>query len=72
MIISKKMSAAPTLTPRQREICALISEGLINEEIANQLTVEPASVKRAVTRILATLGLRNRTQIAIGWFKAGM
>ena len=49
-----------------------ISEGLINEEIANQLTVEPASVKRAVTRILATLGLRNRTQIAIGWFKAGM
>lgn len=42
--------------PRQREICALISEGLINEEIANQLTVEPASVKRAVTRILATLG----------------
>ena len=64
--------AFDALTPRQREICALISEGLINEEIANQLTVEPASVKRAVTRILATLGLRNRTQIAIGWFKAGM
>lgn len=59
--------AFDALTPRQREICALISEGLINEEIANQLTV-----KRAVTRILATLGLRNRTQIAIGWFKAGM
>ena len=56
----------------RREICALISEGLINEEIANQLTVEPASVKRAVTRSRATLGLRNRTQIAIGWFKAGM
>lgn len=66
----------PTSSQRQQEMRkafdALISEGLINEEIANQLTVEPASVKRAVTRILATLGLRNRTQIAIGWFKAGM
>ena len=70
---SKKCAKLSThSTPRQREICALISEGLINEEIANQLIVEPASVKRAVTRILATLGLRNRTQIAIGWFKAGM
>lgn len=65
-------TAFDALTPRQREICALIAEGLNNEEIANQLTVEPASVKRAVTRILATLGLRDRTQIAIGWFKAGM
>ena len=72
-VLEREMRKAfDALTPRQREICALISEGLINEEIANQLTVEPASVKRAVTRILATLGLRNRTQIAIGWFKAGM
>mgnify|MGYP002232015002 CR=1 FL=1 len=58
--------------PRQRENLRTHLRRLINEEIANQLTVEPASVKRAVTRILATLGLRNRTQIAIGWFKAGM
>ena len=64
--------AFDALTPRQREICALIAEGLNNEEIAVQLTVEPASVKRAVTRILATLGLRDRSEIAIGWFKAGM
>lgn len=65
-------AAFDALTPRQREICALIAEGLNNEEIATRLTVETASVKRAVTRILATLNLRDRTQIAVSWFKAGI
>jgi DNA-binding NarL/FixJ family response regulator len=60
------------LSPRQREICALIANGLSNEEIAQRLVVETASVKRAVSRILANLNLRDRTQIAVNWYKAGM
>ena len=68
----QEMRKASTHSPLASVKSAHSSPKLINEEIANQLTVEPASVKRAVTRILATLGLRNRTQIAIGWFKAGM
>lgn len=59
------------LTPRQREICSLIAEGLSNEEIAGRLVIESNSVKRAVSRILTTLGLRDRTQIAVSWYKAG-
>ncbi|KFI97421.1 response regulator transcription factor [Bifidobacterium stellenboschense] len=59
------------LTPRQREICSLIAEGLSNEEIAGRLVIESNSVKRAVSRILTALGLRDRTQIAVSWYKAG-
>lgn len=59
------------LTERERQICALVAEGLSNAEIGEQLVVQPASVKRAITRILAKLGMRDRTQIAIAWYKAG-
>lgn len=60
------------LTDREREICALVAEGLSNSEIAERLTVQPTSAKRAVTRILAKLGLRDRTQIAGKWYQAGL
>ena len=59
------------LTERERQICALVAEGLSNAEIGEQLVVQPASVKRAITRVLAKLGMRDRTQIAIAWYKAG-
>ena len=59
------------LTDRERQICALVSEGLSNAEIGERLVVQPASVKRTITRILAKLGMRDRTQIAIAWYKAG-
>ena len=60
------------LTERERQICALVAEGLSNAEIGERLVVQAASVKRAVTRILAKLGMRDRTQIAIAWYKAGL
>lgn len=60
------------LTPREREICALVADGMSNTEIAEQLVVQPASVKRAITRILAKLDMRDRVQIAVGWYKAGL
>ena len=59
------------LTERERQICSLVAEGLSNAEIGEQLVVQPASVKRAITRILAKLCMRDRTQIAIAWYKAG-
>ncbi|WP_233543379.1 response regulator transcription factor [Collinsella sp. AM13-34] len=65
-------SAFRRLTDREREVCALVADGLSNAEIAERLTVQPASAKRAVTRILAKLGLRDRTQIAVKWYQAGL
>lgn len=61
-----------SLTQRERETCRLVADGLSNAEIAGRLFIEPASVKRSVTRILAKLGMRDRVQIAVGWYKAKM
>ena len=58
-----------SLTTRERDICALIAQGLSNDDIAKKLFLETKSVKRYVSRILSKLHLSNRTQIAITWIK---
>ena len=60
------------LTPREYEIAGLIAQGLSNQEIAQRLNLEITSVRRYVSRILDKTGLRDRTQIVITWFQAGM
>ena len=60
------------LTPREHEIVRLVCDGLSNGEIAARLVIEPASVRRAVSRILGKLGLRDRVQLAIAWYRAGL
>ncbi len=59
-----------TLSPREHDIVRLIAEGLSNAEIADRLVLEPASVRRNVSRILAKLHLRDRVQIAVDWYRA--
>ena len=46
------------------------TEGMSNEEIAESLVLQPASVRRNVSRILAKLHLRDRVQIAVAWYKS--
>lgn len=60
------------LTDHEREICALLADGLTNAEIAERLVIQSASAKRAVSRILAKLGMRDRTQVAVSWWRAGL
>ena len=60
------------LTPRERDIARLIADGDSNAEIAERLAIEPASVRRNVSRILTKLNLRDRVQIAVHWHKAGL
>lgn len=48
------------LTPRERDIARLIADGDSNAEIAERLAIEPASVRRNVSRILTKLNLRDR------------
>ena len=52
------------LTPREREIASLVSEGLSNKEIALGLRIGPATVKNHVHNILDKLGVRRRAAIA--------
>ena len=53
------------LTPRERHVLKLLALGASNKEIAEQLSISEATVKKHVTSILQSLGLRDRTQAAI-------
>nr|WP_240940061.1 LuxR C-terminal-related transcriptional regulator [Planosporangium flavigriseum] len=56
----------PVLTPREREVAALIAEGLTNAELARRLYISKKTAAVHVSNILAKLGLSSRTQVA-GW-----
>jgi len=53
------------LTPREREVAGLVAQGMTNAEIGERLFIQPESVKKTVTRILAKLQLRDRVQLVI-------
>lgn len=59
------------LPPRELELASFVAEGLSNAEIAKRMSIEPASVKRSVSRIISRLGLASRVQIAVEWWRAG-
>ena len=67
----RPIDALNTLTPREREVLAQIAEGLTNKEIARLLNVSPATVKAHVERIIAKLGVSDRTQAAVLVARAG-
>lgn len=58
-------SVSALLTPRQRDVLAMLRLGKSNKEIARDLELAEITVKLHVTAILRTLGVENRTQAAI-------
>jgi pimeloyl-ACP methyl ester carboxylesterase/DNA-binding CsgD family transcriptional regulator len=59
--------APPTLTPRQREVAALVADGLTNREIGERLGIEERSAEGHLERIRLRLGVRSRAQVAAWW-----
>ncbi|MBO0916172.1 response regulator [Streptomyces laculatispora] len=57
--------AVSQLSPREREILALIGEGLTNQEIGKRLYLSEKTVKNHISRLLAKLGVARRVQAAV-------
>lgn len=54
-----------SLTPAQRRILGAIRQGLLNKQIAYELTISEATVKAHITAILRKLGVNSRTQAVL-------
>jgi DNA-binding NarL/FixJ family response regulator len=60
------------LTEREREVLALIAEGLSNNDLARRLLLSPLTVKTHVSRILGKLAARDRAQLVVIAYETGL
>jgi DNA-binding NarL/FixJ family response regulator len=72
---TRESRPAPTLdvlTEREREVMALVAEGLSNDEIAERLYVSPMTAKTHVSRAMTKLGARDRAQLVVFAYESGL
>lgn len=70
--VSEARSRVESLTARERDVLALLGEGLSNAQIARRLKLVEGTVKGHVSAILTRLGAENRVQAAIVAHEAGL
>ncbi|MFT2817863.1 response regulator transcription factor [Leifsonia sp. A12D58] len=64
--------ATDRLTDREREVLALVGQGLTNAEIGERLFLSPLTAKTHVSRIMSKLGARDRVQLVIVAYETGL
>jgi DNA-binding NarL/FixJ family response regulator len=60
------------LTAREREVMALVAQGLSNDEIAERLVISPATAKTHVSRTMMKLHARDRAQLVVLAYETGL
>jgi DNA-binding NarL/FixJ family response regulator len=60
------------LTEREKQIVALVGEGLSNDEIAERLVVSPATARTHVSRAMVKLSARDRAQLVVFAYQSGL
>ena len=60
------------LTDREREVVALVGEGLSNDAIADRLVVSPSTAKTHVSRAMVKLHVRDRAQLVVLAYESGL
>jgi DNA-binding NarL/FixJ family response regulator len=60
------------LTPREREVLALLGRGLSNSEIADKLVLSPLTAKTHVARLFSKLDARDRAQLVVIAYETGL
>ncbi len=60
------------LTDREREVVALVGEGLSNDAIADRLVVSPSTAKTHVSRAMVKLQVRDRAQLVVLAYESGL
>jgi len=63
---------ARVLTEREREVLTMVARGLSNAEIAEELTISPATAKTHVAHLLTKLDARDRIQLVIMAYQSGL
>jgi DNA-binding NarL/FixJ family response regulator len=64
--------ALSSLTEREREVLVLVARGLSNTEIAEELVISPATAKTHVSRVMMKLAARDRAQLVVTAYEAGL
>ncbi len=60
------------LTDRELEVLSMVARGLSNGEIAEELTISPATAKTHVAHLLTKLDARDRIQLVIIAYQSGL
>jgi DNA-binding NarL/FixJ family response regulator len=66
------LRALDALSERERQVLALVADGLTNDQVADRLVIGTATVKSHVSAILTKLGVRDRTQAVVLAYRAGL
>ena len=66
------MEHLDVLTEREREVLSHVARGLSNQEIATELYISPATAKTHVSRVMMKLGARDRAQLVVVAYEAGL